>query len=59
MGHVVVELKMMIDNRMLCMIEFKEVFECPSSLLMLGFNIVDFNCLDVYCLTGVASEKTR
>ena len=39
-GHVVVELKMVIDYCMLRVIELKQVFERSSSFVMIRFHIV-------------------
>lgn len=41
MGHVVVELKMVVDDRMVGMIELQQVFEGASALLMQCLDIVD------------------
>lgn len=43
MGHVVVELDMVVDDCMARMVELKQVLECPSSFLVLSFDIVNLD----------------
>jgi hypothetical protein len=57
MGQMVVELEIVVDDGVICMIELEEMFECPSSLLVLYLDIVDRDWVEVYCVPGVASEE--
>ena len=47
MGHVVVELKIMEQDRVTGMVELEQVLECPRLLVVLGFNIMNINRLQV------------
>ena len=39
-GHVVIELKVVIDYCMLRVVELKQVLECSSSFVMIRFHII-------------------
>ncbi len=41
MGHMVVEMKVVIDDGMGGVVELQQMLECSSSLLVLSFDIVD------------------
>ena len=56
-GHVVVELKMMIDYCILRVVKLKQVFERSSSFVMICFHIIYIRRLNVYDWPRVASQK--
>ena len=56
-GHVVVELKMVIDYCMLRVIELQQMLECPSSFFMICFHIIYIGRLNVYDRSRVASQE--
>ena len=56
-GHVVIELKVVIDYCMLRVVELKQVLECSSSFVRICFHIVYIRCLNVYDWPRVASQK--
>ena len=57
MGHVVVELEVVVDNCVLRVIELKQMLERSSPLLMLCLDIMNVDWLDVYYRARVASEN--
>lgn len=57
MGQMVVELEIVVDNGVVCMIELEEMFECPSSLLVLYLDIVDWDWFEFYRVARVTSEE--
>ena len=56
-GHMVVELEMVIDYRVLRVIELQEVLECPSSFFMIRFHIICIGRFDIYDWARVASQE--
>ncbi len=55
--HVVVELKMVVDDRMLRVVELQQVLECSSSFSMICFHIMYIHRLNVYDWPRVASQE--
>lgn len=51
------ELEMVVDDCMTCMIELQQVLECSSSLLVLDFDIMDLDRFDIYRGPGVSSKE--
>lgn len=58
MGHVVVELEMVVDDCMAGMVELNQMLECAGSFLVLSFDIVNLDWFDFYRRSGVASKET-
>ena len=56
-GHVVVELKMVIDYCMLRVVELQQMLECSSSFFMVCFHIMYIHGLNVYDWPRVASQE--
>ena len=48
MGYVIMELKIMVDNGMICMVKLEKMFECSCSLFVLCLNVMDVYRLDIY-----------
>jgi len=57
MRHMVVELEIVVNDCVICMVELEEVLESPSLLLVPYFDIMDRDWFDVYCVPAVASEE--
>ncbi len=56
-GHVVVEMEVMIHNGVTGMVELEEVLQCPCPLLVVDFDIMHLDRWDVYCcFTGWSEE---
>jgi len=49
MRHVIMELEMVVDDGVVCMIELEEVFESSGSFVVVRLDIVGFDRLDVHC----------
>ncbi len=47
--HMIVELQVMIHDRMIDMIELEKVFQCPSSLFVYNFDVVHLDRRDIDC----------
>lgn len=46
---MIVELQVMIHDRMIDMIELEKVFQCPSSLFVYNFDVVHLDRRDIDC----------
>ena len=57
MGHVIVKLKVMVDDSMISMIELEQVFESSGSLFLVGFDVVDLDRFDGNCCTWITSQE--
>ena len=57
MGHMVVELKIVVDNRVICMIQLEQVLQSSCSLFMSRLNRVDHDRLQIDRCPGVASQE--
>ena len=59
MWHVVMKLKIVVNDGMIGVIELEEVLERPSSLLLLRLDIMDFDWFNSYRSSRIASEEAR
>lgn len=57
MGHMVVELEIMVDDCVICMVELEKVFQSAGLLLVLYLDIVYWDWFEVNCVPGVASKE--
>ena len=57
MGHVVVKLKIVVDNRVICMIQLEQVLQSSCSLFMSRLNRVDRDRLQIDPCPRVASQE--
>ena len=57
MRHVVVKLKIVVNNGVVCMIKLEEVLQGSCSLFMLRLNLLDWNRFEIDCCPRVASQE--
>lgn len=57
MGHVVVELGIVVENGVVRMVQLEQVFQRPCSLFVSCLDIVDLDRLQVDCCPRVASQE--
>lgn len=59
MGQVIMKLKVVEQDGVICVVELKQMLECPSSLIVLRFDIMYLHRLEVDDLVWNPSKKAQ
>lgn len=60
MGHMIVKLPLIIQNRMIGMVQLEQMLQCPRGLLRIIFNVVRLNGWNIHDrFLSPAREKAR
>ena len=55
MGHVVVKLKIVVDDGVVCMVELEQMLQRPCLLLVLRLDMVDLDGFEINCCPRVGA----